>query len=85
MSRRAGAESGRAGVPGTAIPGEDSGVGPASTGQLEPVLSKLVATAKAELDRHTNHQGACTKCEMSWPCDTACITAFTLEAVGDES
>jgi hypothetical protein len=83
MSRRTGAVRRAAGSPGPVVPAESNpGAGPASTTPLSPILAKLVATARAELDCHISADGACAECGMAWPCETACVAAFTLEAVG---
>lgn len=75
MSRRADAVSGSASIPELALPeAHAAGVGPAS-------MTKLLATARAELDRHVNADGTCQACRDEWPCETACLAAFTLEAV----
>lgn len=84
MSSRAGTASGRAGTPGRASH-QDSGAGPASMAGLSPVLTKLVATARADLDSHVGQGGVCGECGLAWPCQTACIAAVTMEAVGDGS
>jgi hypothetical protein len=49
-----------------------------SADYLPPALVSLLAVAKAELDRHTNDHGRCAVCRADWPCEPACLTAFTL-------
>jgi hypothetical protein len=48
---------------------------------LTPELARLLATACTELDRHVNDQGACAECGDPWPCEVACLAAFTLGAL----
>jgi hypothetical protein len=45
---------------------------------LPPELAQLLATARNELDRHINQDGTCPICELAWPCESACLAAFTL-------
>jgi hypothetical protein len=43
-----------------------------------PELAQLLATARKELDLHVNQDGTCSICELAWPCEPACLAAFTL-------
>jgi hypothetical protein len=51
------------------------------TDHLPPALAGLLAVAKAELDRHVNDDGTCRACGASWPCEPACLAAFTLDSL----
>ena len=46
-----------------------------------PALEQMLATARAELDRHTARDGRCAACEQAWPCPQAQLAAQALEAV----
>lgn len=46
-----------------------------------PVLLRLLATARHEIDRHLNDDGVCIVCRRPWPCPTACLAEFTLGAL----
>lgn len=48
---------------------------------LPPVLLRLLATARQEIDRHLNDNGVCLLCRRPWPCPTACLAEFTLGAL----
>jgi hypothetical protein len=50
----------------------------AATDYVIPELSRLLAIAREELDRHVDDQGTCSCCEERWPCETACLAASTL-------
>lgn len=52
-----------------------------SSGYLSPELSRLLGSARRELDRHLNQQGACRECGLPWPCEMASLAAFTLGAL----
>jgi hypothetical protein len=45
---------------------------------LSPELEQLLALARAELDRHVSTGGRCDACHELWPCEPACLAAFTL-------
>jgi hypothetical protein len=49
-----------------------------SADYLSPELGRLLALARAELDRHANSSGRCEACHDLWPCEPACLAAFTL-------
>jgi hypothetical protein len=74
MSRRADAASETTGYLGLAVSDDPSGAGPAS-------MARLHATALAELEQHVDRHGSCLECGDPWPCEVACLAAFTLEAV----
>jgi hypothetical protein len=46
-----------------------------------PALERMLATAGAELDRHTAHDGRCVACGQVWPCARVQLAALALEAV----
>jgi hypothetical protein len=48
---------------------------------LAPGLAQLLATARTEIDRHLNDAGVCACCREQWPCQRACLAAFTLEVL----
>jgi hypothetical protein len=52
-----------------------------STDYLSPEVAQLLDLARAELDRHINHEGSCQECGRPWPCEPACLAAFTLGGV----
>jgi len=43
---------------------------------LSPELAQLLSLARSELDRHVNRD--CPICLLVWPCEPACLAAFTL-------
>jgi hypothetical protein len=54
---------------------------PPPASYLSPELAQLLATARTEIDRHLNDAGVCACCRMEWPCQRACLAAFTLEVL----
>lgn len=44
-------------------------------------LSRLMAIARQELDRHLCDGGTCSACRQHWPCPTACLAAGTLQGL----
>jgi hypothetical protein len=48
---------------------------------LLPELAQLLANACSELDRHVNQDGTCPICGLTWPCEPACLAAFTLDTL----
>jgi hypothetical protein len=49
-----------------------------SADYVSPEMAGLFALAQAELDRHVNTDGQCEACHDLWPCELACLAAFTL-------
>jgi hypothetical protein len=45
---------------------------------LLPELQKLMATAVAVIDQHTNAVGRCQECGLAWPCPSAQLADLTL-------
>ncbi len=45
---------------------------------LPPELQRLMATAAAVIDRHTNDAGRCQACAQQWPCPSAQQADLTL-------
>lgn len=43
-------------------------------------LIRLLAVAKAELDRHVNSDGRCAVCGVAFPCERACLAERALGA-----
>jgi hypothetical protein len=54
---------------------------PTPANYLSPEVAQLLATARTEIDRHLNDAGVCVCCRQEWPCQRACLAAFTLEAL----
>jgi hypothetical protein len=48
-----------------------------SADYLSPEL-EILALARAELDRHASTGGQRAACHVPWPCESACLAAFTL-------
>ena len=51
----------------------------ASIEYVTPELTRLLAIARQELDRHVGDHGTCSACHEHWPCPTACLAASTLD------
>jgi hypothetical protein len=60
-----------------AVPHAPSGPGPA---EAAAAMDRLRATAARTLSEHLNHDGACARCHLSWPCDHAHLAASALGA-----
>ena len=52
-----------------------------STEYVTTELTRLMAIARQELDRHLCDHGMCSACRQHWPCPTACLAAETLEGL----
>jgi hypothetical protein len=46
-----------------------------------PEMTRLLAIARQELDRHISDHGDCSCCHEHWPCPTACLAASTLDGL----
>jgi hypothetical protein len=53
----------------------------ASIEYVTPELTRLLAIARRELDRHLGDQGVCCCCHEHWPCPTACLAENTLDGL----
>jgi hypothetical protein len=51
-----------------------------STESFSDALLRLLTTARAELDAHVNEHGRCRACQMSFPCERACLADLALAA-----
>lgn len=52
-----------------------------STEYITAELTRLMAIARRELDRHLCDHGTCSACRQPWPCPTARLAAETLEGL----
>lgn len=52
-----------------------------STEYVTAELTRLMAIARQELDRHVCDHGTCSACRQRWPCPTVCLAAETLEGL----
>lgn len=50
---------------------------------VPPELLRLLVTAMQELQEHRpgDSEEQCVVCHTPWPCEPACLAAFTLEAI----